>query len=220
MLINSLILAISSSIDSLGIGITYGIKNTKISYIGKFILFCISFFISIISIWFGNSLTNIFPDFLSASLGSIILILMGAFIVFQALKKEKNSPIDNSVCKSIKEEKVYKFFIRFLGITIQIIKNPINSDFDNSKSIDAKEALFLGFALSLDSFCIGIGSSIIGINASLFPLLISLFQLTFMSIGNVIGRKLHHCTNLPNNLWSIVSGILLIFIGIFKLVVI
>ena len=31
MLINSIILAISSSIDSLGIGITYGIKNTKIS---------------------------------------------------------------------------------------------------------------------------------------------------------------------------------------------
>ena len=31
MFINSLILAISSSIDSLGIGITYGIKNTKIT---------------------------------------------------------------------------------------------------------------------------------------------------------------------------------------------
>ena len=41
MFINSLFLAISSSIDSLGIGITYGIKGTKISYIANFILFLI-----------------------------------------------------------------------------------------------------------------------------------------------------------------------------------
>ena len=34
MIINSLILAVSSSIDSLGLGITYGIKNTKISFMG------------------------------------------------------------------------------------------------------------------------------------------------------------------------------------------
>ena len=35
MLLNSIILAISSSIDSLGIGISYGIKKTLISKIGK-----------------------------------------------------------------------------------------------------------------------------------------------------------------------------------------
>ena len=43
MLINSIILAVSSSIDSLGIGITYGMKNTKISYLAKIVLFVISF---------------------------------------------------------------------------------------------------------------------------------------------------------------------------------
>ena len=41
-MLNSFILAISSSIDSLGIGITYGIKNTKISLLGKIVLFTIS----------------------------------------------------------------------------------------------------------------------------------------------------------------------------------
>ena len=47
MLISSFILAISSSIDSLGIGITYGIKNTKISLLGKVVLFVISFSVSL-----------------------------------------------------------------------------------------------------------------------------------------------------------------------------
>ena len=34
-MVNSILLAISSSIDSLGIGVTYGIKNTKISKLSK-----------------------------------------------------------------------------------------------------------------------------------------------------------------------------------------
>ena len=44
MIINSFLLAISSSIDSLGIGITYGVKNTRISNQAKIILFLLSFY--------------------------------------------------------------------------------------------------------------------------------------------------------------------------------
>ena len=50
MLLNYLILAISSSIDSLGIGITYGIKNTKITVLARLILFIVAFLVSTISI--------------------------------------------------------------------------------------------------------------------------------------------------------------------------
>lgn len=228
MLINALFLSISSSMDSLGIGITYGIKNTKISYMGKIVLFFISFTISILSIWFGNSLKSIFSDSSTNLIGSSILIFMGIFICFQSLKKEKNSSKyfnsnDNNLinnhfynkknnCNS--NEKIYSFFIDFLGITIKIIKNPVSSDFDDSKSIDSKEAIFLGFALSLDSFCIGVGGSIIGINSILFPIFIAFFQLNFISLGNLLGRKLNKLSHLPDNMWSVISGFLLIVIGI------
>ena len=62
MLINSIVLAISSSIDSLGIGITYGIKNTKISNKARIILFGISFLVTLISLYFGNIIKNIFNE--------------------------------------------------------------------------------------------------------------------------------------------------------------
>ena len=64
MFVNSLLLAISSSIDSLGIGITYGIKNTRISHQSKFILFLLSFCISLVSIWFGDILKSLLLYFL------------------------------------------------------------------------------------------------------------------------------------------------------------
>lgn len=215
MLINSIILAISSSIDSLGIGITYGMKDTTISYLGKVTLFVISFFITIIALWFGNMIKTIFPEFFIKFLGSFLLILMGVFICFQTLKKSTKSQTDEFQSNT---EKVYQFFIKFLGITVQIIKNPISSDFDHSKLIDPREALFLGLALSLDSFCIGFGGTIVGISHSLFPFLIAIFQLSFLSFGNFLGRRLYRLSHLPDNIWSIISGILLIVIGIVKLV--
>lgn len=221
LFINSLILAFSSSIDSFGIGITYGIKNTKISPKGKFVLFFVSFIVSIISIWCASLIKNILPVSLTKCLASFIIISMGIFICFQAFKKDKNSicntnsdnKFDINYCS---EEKIYSFFIKFLGITVKIIKNPNYSDFDNSNSIDSKEALFLGLALSLDSFCIGISASILDFTSILFPLFISIFQLLFINLGNYVGRKLHGFNKIPDNLWSIISGILLILIGLYK----
>lgn len=221
MFINSLALALSSSIDSLGIGITYGIKNTKISCMGKVVLFAISFLISILSVWFGDIIKNIFSDFATKLIGNMILIGMGIFVCFQAIHRDGiNSTSKESPSKSIYEnnEKIYSFFIDFLGITIKIIKNPTSSDLDSSNSIDSKEAFFLGIALSLDCFCIGVGGSIVGISPFLFPFFISIFQLIFLSVGNILGKKLHNLSHLPDNIWSIISGILLVLIGLFRFI--
>ena len=140
---------------------------------------------------------------------------MGLFVCFQAIRKNpSNSDSSKSDLICNYDEKIYSFFIDFLGITIKIIKNPTSSDLDSSNSIDSKEALFLGFALSLDCFCIGACGSVLGVNSLLFPLLIAVFQLVFLSIGNLLGKKLHGLSHLPDNVWSIISGILLILIGV------
>ena len=46
MILNCIVLALSVSIDSFGIGITYGIKNTKITNWSKLILFTISLIVT------------------------------------------------------------------------------------------------------------------------------------------------------------------------------
>lgn len=191
-MLSPILLAISSSIDSLGIGITYGIKNTKISLIGKIILFIISITITSLSIFLGDFIQSIFPSFLTKLIGSGILILMGIYICLQALKNKSNSS--------------------------NVFNNPISSDFDNSKIIDCKESIFLAIALSLDSFCIGVCGSIVDINLAFFPFLVSIFQLSFLSIGTFIGIRINKFYKLPQNIWSITSGFLLILIGLIKLI--
>lgn len=209
MFLAYLLLAISVSIDSLGIGITYGLRNTKIPIVSKIILFSISVIITEISLLIGNIIVQFVPINIAVLIGSILLILMGLFIIYQAFNSNKNK-----IYK--KDKKVYQFFINFLGITIQIIRNPISSDLDKSKIIDYKEALYLGFALSIDSVCIGITSSIIGLSSFIFPFIVAIFQIAFLTFGKFLGEKLHNIKNIPDNIWNIIAGIILIIIGICK----
>lgn len=211
MLVSYFILALSVSIDSFGIGITYGLRNTKISIPSNIILFIMSVLITSLSVYIGNIITHIFSESFVSYIGTIFLILMGLWVIFQSLKTKcnvRNAKISDN------EPKIYKIFIEFLGITIQIIRNPISSDLDNSKRIDCKEALFLGLALSIDSICIGICSSIIGYTSILFPILVATFQLMFLGTGRFIGSKILSVSNIPENIWNVLSGVLLICIGI------
>jgi len=211
MLLTMIFLAITVSIDSLGIGITYAVKKTKISNTSKLILFTISFIITTISIVIGSFITNIFPEEITKLIGSTLLIGMGLWIIYQS-QADKPDNISNNR----KKTKTYNIFFKYLEITIKIIRSPIYSDLDNSKKIDAKESIYLGLALSLDSISVGIGSSIIGFNSFLFPILVSFFQLLFLSIGFSFGRKLINSSKIPDNIWSLISGIILILIGILK----
>lgn len=224
MLLTTILLAISSSIDSLGIGITYGVKNTEISFKGKLVIFFISFIITLISLYFGSIIKTILPSYVSDYLGSFIFIIIGIFICFGALRNDKEiksndieNILDTTKMKNKESVKTYSFFIKFLGITVKIIKDATSSDLDNSKKIDSKEALFLSIVLSIDSICVGIGGGIIDLNNYIFPILIGVFQLFFLSLGTFLGKKIYKFTNLPNNIWSIISGVLLIFLGILKL---
>lgn len=182
MFMSSVILALTSSIDSLGIGITYGIKNTKISLMSKIILFVISLVITSIALLFGNLLNYIFSDTLSQIIGNLILIIIGVYMIINSNMANKNS----------------------------------NYDFNHSNLIDPKEAIILGLALSLDSFCIGIGGSISGINYHIFPLLVGILQFIFLSIGNWVGNTVSNLSNFSNKTSSIISGALLIFIALLR----
>lgn len=177
MLISYIVLAISLSIDSLGIGLTYGLKNTKISTPAKIILFFISLIITTISINIGNALNNVLPESASKLFSVLLLMGIGIYIIHQAINKKEKVEINKKQGK-----KIYSFFIKSLGITVKIIKNPIFSDLDGSKIIDAKEAMFLGIATSIDSLCSGIGISMLGTTTFIFPFLVAMFQLIFLSI--------------------------------------
>lgn len=101
-----------------------------------------------------------------------------------------------------------------LGLVI--IFDPIPFDFDNSRGIDLKEAFILGFALSLDSICIGISSSIGGFFNFFFPIFVAFFQVIFLLLGAFLGKKIASGFKISETYLKFLSGLLLIIFAIIK----
>ncbi len=212
MFIAILILAISVSIDSFGIGITYGIRNTLINKSANIILFSISLLFAGISILIGNMLFSIMSESVIKFISIFLLIAMGIWIIYETIRPEK------VVKEKIKNNSIiHQIFLKPFGITIQIIKNPINSDLNKSNIIEVNEAIYLAVALSIDSICVGISSASFGLYGLLFPILVPIFQLVFLNTGLILGKKIISSSFLslvPHKLWNTLSGVLLIIIGI------
>lgn len=213
MLLNCLLLAIPISLDCFGIGITYGIKNTYITPIAKIIIFSIFFIVTSIAVRIGTLIIKIFSLEFANITGVVLLVLMGFWMIYQSYRPKREKIKKKKTLKP----QIFKLFIKPFGLTIQIIKNPSSSDLDHSNHIDAKEALYLGLAISIDAFCAGVGCSAIGITSFYFPLFIAIFHILFLTLGSFMGKMLSSHTKIPDNIWSIISGVLLITIGISKL---
>ena len=91
MIIKCILLALSASIDALGLGVTYGIKKTKMSRLGNLIIFVTLFCLSGLSVFIGHYLSILFSPIVSAILGASLLILLGIYNIF---KSKNNSTTD------------------------------------------------------------------------------------------------------------------------------
>ena len=204
MFLSILLLILSVNIDSLGVGLVYGIKKIYISFPYKTLICLFSVFYSSIAILVGNSFFNLFSVDLGKHFGIAIFLLLGLYSIFRAIY-----PINNN-----------KSIFKSLGTSIDVVKNSPYIDIDNSSNIDFKEAILLSFALSIDSIGSCFAFSVLVKRIFLIPLLIGLFQFIFINIGLLLGKKISTltCNKFINaKLISILPGILLILIALFRI---
>lgn len=184
-----LFLAIALSIDSLGIGLSYGIRRIKISALAMAIISVVTLVICVLAVFLGSLLPLIFSRELAVVLGAIMLAFIGGVIIYNSLK-EKEEGEEKKKSPDKEKRTVFSLVIKVMGITINIIKEPESGDMNKSNEIEAREAFYLAVALSLDSVGAAIGSGAIGTNPYLFAILICIFQTLFLVIGSFWGGKL------------------------------
>ena len=214
MFIQLVFLTIALSIDSLGIGISYGIRKISFHKTSIFIISLISLTFSSISIYFGKLVTGIFSEKTTTFISIFILFFIGLWVILQTYKNDKSCEIYKK--QNFKEKTIFSVFIKSLGISINIIKCPEICDIDNSSKIEPKEAIYLGFALSIDSIGAGIAISSINTYSFMFPILIMLSQLTLLYLGVILGKKIKF-KKLNENVCSIFSGVILMTIALLRL---
>ena len=202
--IAAVLLAISLSMDALGIGLSYGLRTVAIAYWSKVIISLISLLFMALAIAIGNVITLILSEFLSKLIGAGMLLLLGVTVIIQTLRKNKKTPRN----KQSKKEKVWS--IKAFGYCINITRQTSYDKTYSKSSVNVQEALYLGVALSIDSFGVGISSAIAGLNHILIPVLVGICQFLFLSIGLFCGRKLTTFKRLDSNVFMLISGIILV----------
>ncbi len=203
-LFSAILLAISLSMDALGIGISYGLRQIQIATLPKIIISFISLLFTALAIGIGNIIAQVLPEYLAKLIGSAMLIVLGVSIIFQALRKKRTQR------EKKKTPKTWSWSINIFGLTIKLIHEPCSQDKPKTSKVNIRESLYLGVALSIDSFGAGISSSVAGINSLLVPVLVGLCQFIFLSVGLLCGANLSSIKKLNSNFFMILSGVILI----------
>lgn len=208
-LFSLLILAFALSLDSFSVGFTYGLRKMVMPLKSVLIIASCSAISLMVAVSIGHGLERVLSPSITASLGGCILIGLGAWVLYQFFRPEKEKEI-------VKHEKtIVNFEIRSLGLAINILRKPMSADFDQSGTITGIEAFMLGFALSLDSFGAGIGAAMLGFSPIYLAITVAIMSSLFVLMGIKFGSFCHKFDWVQK--LTFLPGILLIIIGIWKL---
>lgn len=85
-------LTFSSSIDNLGVGLSYGVRNIRINFLSNLFIAVICFLFSMCGIYFGMFIATVLPGILPVVLGAFLLVVIGLRIILMAVPRKNQNP--------------------------------------------------------------------------------------------------------------------------------
>ena len=199
---SSILLAFSSSIDSLIIGIAYGVKQIKIKLIINLVISIIVTLTTFLAMCLGHLICNYIPTDICTYIGSSLLIIVGLYILWDYYKKKHKHTEENLV-----------EFINSLDYD-EIVELNKTADINGSGNIEISEAITLALSLSINNLALGIGASISGISIFLTTILTFVFSVITMIIGLKLGSR--YLSKIFGEYSPLISAVIIIAMGIFE----
>lgn len=215
-LITLAVFAIALNLDSFAVGVSYGIRKIKLPTTSLLIISLMSMGAITFSMLLGKTVAGYFSPTFAHRLGGFILLLIGLWVLLQSLQENRHKK--NSLKGDQGEQSpatLVKIKIRFLGLVIQILREPSRADLDQSGIISAREAVLLGLALAMDAFGAGFAVSMMGFSIQYTALMVGIghFILTY---GGLLAGMGMNSKGLCQKL-STLPGFILIALGLFKI---
>ncbi len=158
-----ILFSMSVTCDGFIIGLSYGARRVKISFINNVIVGGISCLGTMAGMYLGRFFDNLIDTDITKYMGSVLLLAFGLFMLYQAIQKY------------VKKDDVV------------IVKNAADLaetfDADNSKVIELSEALLLGAFLCVNNFGLGVGAALSGLNIVLTSMLCFVLSVAFIELG-------------------------------------
>lgn len=83
-------IAFLNSIDNIGVGVVYSVAGVKVKLFKNILLALLAFSVSLISSLFGHFVSNFLSEEACSIISMLLLVLMGARMIFSCFSKKKN----------------------------------------------------------------------------------------------------------------------------------
>ena len=207
-MLESILLVLSLCVDAVVASFAYGTNKIKISFLSGTIISLISTAFLFLSITLGSWIKNFLPPNLTTIICFFILLFLGISRLFEGVLK-------NFLNKKAEQPNHIEFNLFDFKLILNVYADATKADVDHSKTLSAKEALYLGVALSLDSLVVGLGIALTTVNLlQIITFSIILNGLAIFS-GAILGKK---CADTLDIDISWLSGFILIVLAIIKIV--
>ncbi|MGE7185525.1 sporulation membrane protein YtaF [Peribacillus sp. NPDC006672] len=196
--------AVSSSVDNLGVSISYGIRKIRIGLGANLLIGFICFLMSIAGISFGVWLSRILPGMFPVIIGAFFLIIIGIRIILLATPRKKVLAVSHEHSNPSPSMK-------------GVLKDPEAADVDNSGEIGWGEAVILGVALSANALTNGLGAGLLGFSPLAISLTAAIGSIISVWAGVKLGHKLASVrigSFTLGEFGTIISGIIILIIAI------
>ncbi|TXK77363.1 sporulation membrane protein YtaF [Paenibacillus sp. N3.4] len=197
--------AVSSSLDNLGVGISYGIRGTRIGFSSNVVIAIICFLFSMIGIFSGTWLSKVLPGIYPVLVGAFLLIIIGIRIILLAMPRKKQHVPPEADQNQTDATDVKS-----------ILKNPEMADRDKSGDIGLGEACILGVALSANAITNGLGAGLLGLSPLAISITAAVGSFITVWLGVVLGGKVAGIrigSFTVGQFGTILSGIMLLLIA-------
>ena len=200
-ILSSLLFSVASNLDSIVIGIAYGIKKIKMKLFSNILIGIITTLCTFISMYMGKIILNFISINLANLIGSSIIIILGLYFLLESVI---NLYINNKKVKSVS-----------LKNSDNMLEYAQKTDKDSSKYIDIKESITVGFSLAFNNIGTGIIASVVGIKMLWTTIFTFIFSILFIILGIYIGNNF--IGKMLGKFAPLISGLLLIGLGVIEL---
>jgi len=216
-LITLFLLAAALSLDSLTVGLLYGVRGIRLSLAAMLIVSVATGVLLLIAMGGGHALTTVLPPAAAERLGALILTGVGAWVTYQTWRSHRrNGEPALPPAPAGAQSRVWRLRLGSVGIVVEILREPSSADLDRSGHIGPLEAIFLGVALALDSVAAGLGAAMSGFSPYTLPPAAAAGSFLLMHLGSRAARYL------PCRLqgsWEMLHGLVLMVLGVYRMVV-
>ncbi|MBB6670718.1 sporulation membrane protein YtaF [Cohnella nanjingensis] len=194
---------VSSSLDNLGVGISYGIRKIRIGFVSNLLIAAVCFAFSYAGIWFGKWISAVLPGILPVLLGTFILFVIGIRIILLAMPRRRqavSAPEPEPDAKGLSG----------------ILRHPERADRDRSNHIGIAESLILGVALSANALTNGLSAGLLGLSPFMISLMAAVGSFLTVWLGVWLGAKVANVrigSFTLGQFGTLVSGIILMLIA-------